>query len=59
IDAAGVVRDRLEPGRPGMLAASVQRRRAVSAYARWGELPLALLAGAGIVVSLGSRVRQS
>jgi apolipoprotein N-acyltransferase len=59
VDAAGVVRRRLPPGRSGTLAASLQLRGELTAYARWGEAPLALLAVAGIFVSWRSRVRQS
>jgi len=57
VDAAGVVRQRLAPGRAGTLAARVQPRRELSPYSRWGEAPLVLLAAAGIVVSLRVRMR--
>jgi len=59
VDAAGAVRAALPPGRAGTLEAVLQRRTQVTAYARWGELPLLLLAAAGMVVWLRSRVRQA
>jgi apolipoprotein N-acyltransferase len=59
VDAAGAVRAALPPGRAGTLEAVLQRRREVTAYARWGELPLALLAASGIAVSLRSWLRQA
>jgi hypothetical protein len=37
----------------------LQRRREVTAYARWGELPLALLAASGIAALLRSWLRQA
>jgi apolipoprotein N-acyltransferase len=59
VDGAGAVRQTLPPGRPGLLVAALQLRSTISPYARWGELPLLLLAAAGVAVSLGSRVRES
>jgi len=59
VDAAGAVRAALPPGRAGTLEAVLQRRHEVTAYARWGELPLALLAASGLVVSLRTRARQA
>jgi len=58
VDASGAVRAALPPGRAGTLEAVLQRRTQVTAYARWGELPLLLLAAAGIAVLFRSRVRQ-
>ena len=59
VDASGRVRHRLAAGRAATLLVSVQPRRNLTGYARWGEAPLALLGAAGIVVSWRFRVRQS
>ena len=59
VDASGSIRRSLSPGRAATLVASLQPRRDLTPYALWGETPLLLLAGAGIVVSWRSRVRQS
>lgn len=59
VDAAGLVRHRLPPGRAGTLAARVQPRRALSPYSRWGETPLALIAAAATAILWRARVRQS
>ena len=59
VDAAGVVRQQLPPFVPARLLARLQVRQGLTAYARWGELPLLLLLGAGIAVLWReSRVRQ-
>ena len=59
VDASGSVQRRLAPGRAATLSATLQPRRDLTGYARWGEAPLLLLAGAGIVVSWRCAVRQS
>ena len=60
VDAAGVVRQQLPPFVPGRLLARLQVRQGLTAYARWGELPLLLLLGAGAAALWGeSRVRES
>jgi apolipoprotein N-acyltransferase len=59
VDATGTVLHRLPLGRALTLNASLQPRRDLTAYARWGEAPLVLLTAAGIVVSWRSRVRES
>ena len=59
VDASGSVQRRLAPGRAATLSATLQPRRDLTGYVRWGERPLLLLAGAGILVSWRSRVRQS
>lgn len=50
VDAAGVVRHRLPPGRAGTLAASVQPRWELTPYSRWGEAPLVLTAAVSLLV---------
>lgn len=59
VDAAGVVRERAPAGRAATLPVRLQSRRELTTYARCGDLALLLLALAGIVISLRSRVRQS
>jgi apolipoprotein N-acyltransferase len=59
VDASGVVRRSLPPGRPATLLVSLELRRGLTPYSRWGETPLVLLALAGIAVSWRSAVRQS
>ena len=60
VDPAGVVRQQLPPFVPGRLLAQLQVRHGLTGYARWGELPLALLLGAGAATLWReSRVRQS
>lgn len=58
VDAAGVVRQRLPPGRAGTLAASVQPRWELTPYSRWGEAPLVLTAVVSLLVLWRVRVRQ-
>ena len=59
VDAAGVVRRSLPPGRAATLPVNLELRRGLTLYSRWGETPLALLGLSGIVISLRSRMRQS
>ena len=59
VDAGGSVLHRLAPGRTATLSTTLKPRRDLTGYVRWGETPLLLLAGAGIIVSWRSRVRQS
>jgi len=60
VDPAGVVRQQLPPFVPGRLVAHLQVRQGLTGYARWGELPLLLLMGAGAAVLWReSRMRQS
>ena len=60
VDPAGVVRQQLPPFVPGRLLAQLQVRHGLTGYARWGELPLVLLLGAGAATLWReSRVRQS
>lgn len=58
VDASGTVGRHLPAGRAATLPVSLQPRRDLTPYARWGEAPLLALAIAGIVVSWRSRVRQ-
>jgi apolipoprotein N-acyltransferase len=59
VDAAGVVRRGLPPGRAGTLAVRVQPRNDLTPYSRWGETPLALVAAAAIAVLWRARMRES
>ena len=59
VDPSGRVRRSLPLGHFGTLAVSLQPRVQLSPYARWGELPLLLLAACGMAVSFRGRARMS
>jgi apolipoprotein N-acyltransferase len=59
VNPEGVVLEQLRSGQPGTLLSTVIPRDRITPYARWGELPLLLLAAAAALRLGWSRVRQS
>jgi apolipoprotein N-acyltransferase len=59
VNPEGVVLEQLRSGQPGTLLSAVIPRDRITPYARWGELPLLLLAAAAALRLGWSRVRQS
>jgi apolipoprotein N-acyltransferase len=59
VDAAGVIRELAPSGRAATLPVRLQRRHEITTYARCGDLALLLLAGAGTLISVRSRMRES
>jgi apolipoprotein N-acyltransferase len=55
VDASGQVRGRLPAGQPATALLELRPRAQITGYARWGELPLLLLALVGTIAAVRQR----